>query len=40
MLLDASHLKCISPNNAGNLRCTVYRMNDCREGMLHLRSLD
>ncbi len=40
MLLDASHFNCISSNIAGNLYCTVYRMNDCREGMLRLRALD
>jgi len=40
MLLDASHVNCISSNIPGNLYCTVYRMNGCKEGMLRLRFLD
>jgi hypothetical protein len=40
MLLYASTFNCISLNNSGNLHCTVYRMNDCKEGMLRLRSVD
>jgi len=39
-LLDASHFNCISSNNAGNRYCILYRMNDCREGMLRLCALD
>ena len=40
MRLDASPFYCISSNNSGSLYCTVHRMNDCKEGMLLLRSLD
>jgi len=40
MLLDASRFNCISSNNSGNLHCTVYRMNGCKEGMLRLLAFD
>ena len=39
MLPDASHVSCISSSSSGNLYCTVYRMNDCREGTLRRHPL-
>ncbi len=40
MPLGASRLTWIISSNSGSLYCTVYRMSDCREGILHLRGLD